>query len=171
MRIHIAANHKGYALARQSQEWLTSIGHQVFWHAAPEIDPGDDYTHFAILAGQSVIVDEDQALETRGLVFGGTGASEIICVNKVNGVRAVAAVSDEYVRDARVLSNANLLVIGAELNDLAAVQKLATTLIETSFDYPVENARRIVNVNEYENVGTIEGWMITEEQLEKELGF
>ena len=171
MRIHLSANHKGYALGREVQTWLTGSGHEVVWHGAAELDPGDDYTHFAILVGQSVIVDEDHALETRGLVFGGTGSSEIICVNKVNGVRAVAAVSEAYVRDARQLSNANILVVGAELNDLDSAKKLITALIETSFDYTVENARRIVNVNEYENVGTIEGWMVTEEELEKELGF
>jgi len=171
MRIHMSANHKGYSLAREVQIWLKASGHEVVWHGAAELDPGDDYTHFAILVGQSVIVDEDHAMETRGLVFGGSGASEIICVNKVNGVRAVAAVSEDYVKDARVLSNANILVIGSELHDLQSAQKLIGALIETSFDYTVENARRIVNVNEYENVGTIEGWMITEEQLEKELGY
>lgn len=168
MRIHISANHRGYDLAREAQAWLIGVGHEVIWHGAAELDPGDDYTHFAILVGQSVIADEDHALETRGLVFGGTGASEIICVNKVNGVRAVAAVSEDYVRDARQLSNADVLVIGAELNDLAKTKALVTALIETSFDYTVENARRIVNVNEFENVGTIEGWMVTEEELEKQ---
>jgi ribose 5-phosphate isomerase B len=171
MRIHISANHKGFAQGREVQAWLAAAGHEVIWHGAAELDPGDDYTHFAILVGQSVIVDEDHALETRGLVFGGTGASEIICVNKVNGVRAVAAVSQAYVHDARQLSNANVLVLGAELSDLDFAKNLISTLIETSFEYTVENARRIVNVNEYENVGTIEGWMITEEELEKELGF
>ena len=168
MRIHIAANHKGYALGRESQAWLQAQGHEVIWHGAEALDPGDDYTHFAIMAGQSVIADEDDALETRGFVFGGSGASEIICVNKVNGVRAVAAVSESYVQDARQLSNANILVIGAELNDIESAKKLMTALIQTSFGYTVENARRIVNVNEYENVGTIEGWMITEEELEKQ---
>jgi ribose 5-phosphate isomerase B len=171
MRIHISANHKGYVLGRECEVWLQGLGHEVVWHGAHELDPGDDYTHFAILVGQALIADEDKALETRGFVFGGSGASEIICVNKVNGVRAVAAVSNDYVRDARVLSNANILVIGSELIDFDSAKKLMSTLIETSFDYTVENARRIVNVNEYENVGTIEGWMITEEELEKELGF
>lgn len=171
MLIHMAANHKGYALAREAEAWLRQTGHEVVWHAAAELDPGDDYTHFAILVGQCVIRDEDLALETRGIVFGGSGASEIICVNKVNGVRAVAAVSVDYVRDARQLANANVLVIGAELNDLASTKELVQTLMDTSFEYTVDNARLIVNVNEYENVGTIEGWMITEEQLEKELGY
>jgi len=168
MRIHLSTNHKGYELARQAQKWLQSNNHEVVWHAADELDQGDDYTHFAIMAGQSVIADEDHALETRGFVFGGSGASEIICVNKVNGVRAVAAVSEKYVRDARMVSNANILVIGAELNDFESAKNLMSALIETSFDYTVDNARLIVNVNEYENVGTIEGWMVTEEELEKQ---
>lgn len=160
MRLHIGANYQGYEYARQLEAWLQLQGHEAIWHGAPAYDFEDDYPLFSFRVGQAVIADEDQGLETRGIVVGGTGSGEIVAANKVNGTRAVPAISVAYVTDAREHANANILVIGSETTDEAAAKSMIAALLDTKFLMSLDDARRLVNTNEFENSGTIEGWMI-----------
>ena len=160
MRIHMGANYEGYELGRQLEAHLKESGHEVIWHGADFYDFEDDYPLFSMRVGQAVIADEDNALEVRGVVVGGSGAGEIIASNKVNGARAIASISTEYVIHAREHVNANILVIGAAFTNLAQAKEQIDALVSTKFLMVLDDARRIVNTNEFENSGTIEGWMI-----------
>lgn len=159
MRIHLAADYLGYELARQLEAWLKA-NHEVIWHGAEELDEGDDYPLFAARVGQAVIQDEDQGLDTYGILVGGTGNGEIIAINKVKGVRAALAVNPEQIIAARNDQNANALVIGAGHTNLDSAKNLVTAALENNYIGTVDSARRIINVGEYENRGTIEGWLI-----------
>ncbi|MEY4320378.1 MAG: hypothetical protein RLZZ471_319 [Actinomycetota bacterium] len=159
MRIHLAADYLGYDLARQLETWLKA-NHEVIWHAGDELDEGDDYPLFAVRVGQSVIADEDRGLDTFGILVGGTGNGEIIALNKVKGVRAALAVSTDLVASARQEQNANALVIGANQTDLEQAKKLIQAALENEYVGAIDSSRRIINVGEYENLGTIEGWLI-----------
>lgn len=159
MRIHLAADYLGYDLARQLEAWL-GTDHEVLWHAGDEIDEGDDYPLFAVRVGQAVIQDEDQGLDTFGILVGGTGNGEIIAINKVKGMRAALAVSAQLVASARAEQNANALVIGATQTDLEQAKALIRAALENDYVGAIDSSRRIINVAEYENRGTIEGWLI-----------
>lgn len=163
MRIHLGADHKGFALARQLESWLASEGHEVINHGAAELDNGDDHTVFDILVSHAVIVDEDNALETRGILVGGDGSGEVIAANKVNGARAFTALTTAQVEAARTNANANVLVIPADFVDLATAKQLVASLVATPFSYTIDAARRIIQTNEYENSQTIEGWNVADE--------
>jgi ribose 5-phosphate isomerase B len=160
VRVHIGANYQGYEFARSLESWLAQSGHEVIWHGADAYDFEDDYPLFAFRIGKGVIADEDAGLETRGILVGGTGTGEIVAANKVNGTRAVPGISVEYMTDAREHGNANILVIGASTTSDAAAKEMITALFETKFKMILDDARRLVNTNEYENSGTIEGWTI-----------
>lgn len=159
MRIHLAADYLGYELARQLEAWLKA-NHEVIWHAGDEIDEGDDYPLFAVRIGQSVIADEDKGLDTFGILVGGTGNGEVIALNKVKGARAALAVSEEMVASARQEQNANALVIGAGHTSLDRAKSLIQTALDNDYVGAIDSSRRIINVAEYENRGTIEGWLI-----------
>ena len=159
MRIHLAADYLGYELARQLEAWLKA-NHEVIWHGAEELDEGDDYPLFAARVGQAVIQDEDQGLDTYGILVGGTGNGEIIAINKVKGVRAALAVNAEQIISARNDQNANALVIGAGHTSLDSAKTMVSAALENNYIGTVDSARRIINVGEYENRGTIEGWLI-----------
>ena len=159
MRIHLAADYLGYDLARQLETWLKG-NHEVIWHAGDEIDEGDDYPLFAVRVGQSVIQDEDQGLETFGILVGGTGNGEIIALNKVKGVRAALAVTKDLVALARQEQNANALAIAAAHTSFDEAKALITAAFENEYFGAIDSSRRIINVAEYENRGTIEGWLI-----------
>lgn len=163
MQIHLGADHKGFALARQLESWLKQAGHEVVDHGAASLDVGDDHTVFDVLVAHAVIVAEDQALETRGILVGGDGSGEVITANKVNGARAVLALEPKQVTAARTNANANVLVIPAEFVDLETAKALITALLETEFSYTIDAARRIIQTNEYENSKTIEGWNVADE--------
>jgi Ca2+-binding RTX toxin-like protein len=93
-------------------------------------------------------------------LVGGTGNGEVLALNKVKGVRAALAVSTELVAAARQEQNANCLAIGAQQNNLEQAKALITSALENQYFGAIDSSRRIINVGEYENLGTIEGWMI-----------
>lgn len=160
MRYHIAANYQGYALAREIESQLTKAGIEVVWYGADDYDENDDYTVYTIRAAQAVVADEDNTVMSKGLVVGGTGAAEAIMANKVPGARAVHSHSEQVIQDARMHADANVLVIGANVLDADTALILLRSLAETPFSNNLDDARRIINVAEFENSGSIEGWMI-----------
>lgn len=160
MRIHLGANSEGYESATVVRSQLEAAGHDVLWHGAPQYDDNDDYPAISIRTVQAVVADEDAGVETRGLLLGGTGAGEVISANKVNGARVVSATSASYVVDARTHADINALVIPTAHVDDATRDDLIAALIGTAFSNGLDDARRLVNVAEFETGGTIEGWMI-----------
>lgn len=160
MRIHVGANYLGYELGRALENWLVTEGHEVVWHGAPEFDNEDDYPLYSIRVGQAVVEDEDAGVLARGIIVGDTGASETIVANKVNGSRAVPALSPEIVVDARHHADANILILGQALTSEEEAKNLVTLFVAEEFQNVLDDARRIINTAEYESSGTIEGWMI-----------
>lgn len=159
MRIHLAADYLGYDLARQLESWLKA-NHDVIWHAGDELDEGDDYPLFAARVGQAVIEDEDKGLDTFGILVGGTGNGEVMALNKVKGVRAALAVTADLVASARHEQNANALAIAANHTGLDEAKALINAAFENQYVGAIDSSRRVINMAEYENRGTIEGWAI-----------
>ena len=162
MRIHLGTNYQGYQIARALETRLSAAGHEVHWLGAPEYDFNDDYPAIAIRVAQAVVADEDAAIYARGIQVGGEGAGEVIAANKVNGARAVAALSVEYVANARAHADANLLVLPTDWLDDAEIDSLLGAFFDTAFADSIDDARRIINTAEFETSGTIEGWTIDE---------
>jgi ribose 5-phosphate isomerase B len=158
MKIHIGADWHGYERARALEAWLKGLGHDVVWHAAEQYDQGDDYVLFAVRVAEAVLISEDNAEEVKGIIVGADGNGEVIAGNKVNGGRVIGGYSLEQVRAGRISNNASTIVIPVDYTDEAQSKVLVEAFLNTSFDYTVDNARRIVNTNEYENSRTIEGW-------------
>jgi len=159
MRIHLAANYLGYRRGRELETALRGGGHEVLWYGADTFDVDDDYPVYSIRAAQAVVADEDAGILARGIIVGGSGAAEVIAANKVNGARAAAGASADYVRDARQHADANIVVLGCN-ESLDQSRAVIDVLLLESFLNELDDARRIVNVNEFESSGTIEGWMI-----------
>lgn len=160
MRIHLSADHRGFTLAKSLESWLTDQGHSILWHGASSLDEGDDYPLFTIRTAQAQLADEDQGITSRSIVVGGDGSGEVIAANKVNGARAALAMSGNQVALARQKSDISLLVLGSVHHSFEDAKKLATVFLETEFGGLLDDARRIINIAEFENSGTIEGWMI-----------
>lgn len=159
MRIHFAANDGGYALARALEARAIAAGHDVVWHGSAEPDPDDDYPIYAVRVGKAVVEDQDAAVDAFGVLVFDDVLAGVVAANKVNGARAVHAASPNAAIAARRGVDANVLVLEDVAFELTAWQTLAV-FISTSMEHKVAPARRILQIEEYENAGTIEGWAI-----------
>ena len=163
-RIHFAADHGGYELGRALEARARAAGHEVVWHGADQLDPGDDYPIFAIRVGTAVVVDQDAGVDAFGVLVVDEGAAGVIAANKVNGARAVSAASPRSAANTRKVVDANVLVlegIAFEENAWLTISAFVTA----SMPHIVDLGRRVLQIEEYENAGTIEGWAV---QLEPE---
>ena len=163
-RIHFAADHGGYELGRELQARAGAAGHEVVWHGADRLDPGDDYALFAIAVGAAVVKDQDAGVDAFGVLVLDEAPAGVVAANKVNGARAVPAASPRAAVNGREVVDANVLV----LEGIAYAENAWLTMsafVTASLPHDVDRGRRILQIEEYENSGTIEGWAV---QLEPE---
>lgn len=163
-RIHVGVDHGGYELGRALEARAEAAGHEVVWHGADTLDPGDDYPLFAIRVGAAVVTDQDAGVDAFGLLVFDEASAGVVAANKVNGARAVTAASPRAAATTREVVDANVLVlegIAYEENAWLTVSAFVTTALP----HDVARGRQILQIEEYENAGTIEGWAV---QLEPE---
>ena len=147
MRIHVAADHAGFELKQAIVAHLTEAGHEVVDHGAHEYDAEDDYPPMCIEAGKAVVADPGSL----GIVLGGSGNGEQIAANKVPGVRAVLAWSEDTARLGRQHNDANVIAIGARQHSTAEALALVDAFIAEPFSGNERHQRRIDLLAEYES--------------------
>jgi ribose 5-phosphate isomerase B len=163
-RIHFAADHGGYELGRALCARAESAGFEVVWHGADELDPGDDYPIFAIRVGQATVADQDAGIDAFAVLVVDEALAGVVAANKVNGARAITTTSPRAAAEARGIVDANVLVIdGVAFPESAWLNIHA--FVTAHMTQTVERGRQILQIEEYENAGTIEGWVV---QLEPE---
>ncbi|GMM97669.1 RpiB/LacA/LacB family sugar-phosphate isomerase [Microbacterium luteum] len=163
-RIHLAADHGGHELGRALHQRAEAAGFDVVWHGADEVDPGDDYPVYAIRVGRAVIDDQDAGTDAFAVLVVEEPAAGVVAANKVNGARAVPATTPNVAISTRSILDANVLVLGGDAYEQSAW--LTTyAFVTTGLAHVVDHGRRILQIEEYENSGTIEGWAV---QLEPE---
>jgi ribose 5-phosphate isomerase B len=157
MRIHIATDHAGLELSKTIQHHLSAAGHEVIDHGPKEFDALDDYPAFCINAAQAVARDELAGVPALGVVFGGSGNGEQMAANKVRGIRAALVWSESTSVLAREHNNANVISIGARQHTQEEAIGFIETFIATPFTNDERHVRRINQLAEYEQTGTIVG--------------
>jgi ribose 5-phosphate isomerase B len=151
MRVHIGCDHAGLELKEHLVGWLAERGHDVSDHGPREYDGDDDYPPFCLRTAQAV-VGEPGSL---GIVLGGSGNGEQISANKVDGVRAALAWSDETARLARLHNDANVVAIGARMHSTSDATRLVEVFLTTRFSGEPRHSRRIAMLREYEETGRV----------------
>lgn len=151
MKIHIGSDHAGLEFKAKIIDHLKKGGHEVIDHGPIEYDAQDDYPVFCIPAALAVAKDPDSF----GIVLGGSGNGEQIAANKVNGVRAALVWSVETAKLAREHNNANVISIGGRLHEEAFCLQLVDTFLATPFSGDERHKRRINQISNYENKGSI----------------
>ena len=108
MKIALASDHAGYAEKERLKPLLTELGVE-FDDLGTVSEESVDYPDYARKVAEQVAEGEvDQ-----GLLVCGSGTGMAITANKVPGVRAAVAWSEETARLARQHNDANVLAIGA----------------------------------------------------------
>ena len=140
MKIHLATDHAGLDLKNSIREYLINQGYDVKDHGAYEYDALDDYPDFIIPCAKAVSKD----LNSRGIIFGGSGQGETMAANRIKGVRAAVFYNgpDEIIRLSRQHNNANILSIGARFMMESEIQ----SAIEIWLKEPFEGGRHVKRI-------------------------
>jgi ribose 5-phosphate isomerase B len=128
MKIAIAADHAGFALKERLRLKLAEEGHEVTDFGTGSTDSCDypDYAHEVARA-----VGEGRS--ERGILVCSTGIGMAMAANKVTGVRAAPAQSEDEVRLTREHNDANVLTLGARYLDENRAAALVKLFLATEF--------------------------------------
>ncbi|MFB9246649.1 ribose-5-phosphate isomerase [Sphaerisporangium melleum] len=149
MRVYIGADHAGYELKNHLVAWLKEHGHEVVDDGPFVYDAEDDYPAFVLRAAEGVVNDPGAL----GVVIGGSGNGEQIAANKVRGVRAALAWSEQTASLARQHNDANVISLGARMHSPEEATRFVEVFLSTPFSGEQRHQRRIDQINEYEADG------------------
>jgi ribose 5-phosphate isomerase B len=146
MRVYLGSDHAGFELKQHLVQWLLTAGYEVIDLGAATYQPDDDYPAYCINAATRTVADPGSL----GVVVGGSGNGEQISANKVQGIRAALAWSEETARLARAHNDANVVAIGARMHTMDEAVAIVTTFLQTPFSGEERHERRIGQVTAYE---------------------
>jgi ribose 5-phosphate isomerase B len=146
MHVHLGSDHAGFELKEHLVQWLGAHGFEPVDHGPERYDAGDDYPPFVLSAAAAVVEDPGSL----GIVIGGSGNGEQIAANKVRGVRAALAWSEETAQLGRLHNDANVVSVGARMHGIDEATRFVEIFLTTSFSGDERHARRITMLAGYE---------------------
>src|SRR5688500_9381116 len=129
MRIALASDHAGYAEKERLKTVLTDLGVE-FDDLGTASDESVDYPDYARKVAEKVARGQVE----QGLLVCGSGTGMAITANKVHGVRAAVAWSEETARLARQHNDANVLAIGARTTPPVQIPSIVKAWFSTKFE-------------------------------------
>lgn len=144
MKIALASDHAGYALKESLKPLLSELGLEVEDLGTVSED-SVDYPDYARKVAEAVSTGEAE----QGVLVCGAGTGMAITANKVQGVRAAVAWSEETARLARQHNDANVLALGARTTPEAEVAKIVRAWFAQKFDGG-RHAARVEKIKEIE---------------------
>ncbi|MGH3391399.1 MAG: ribose-5-phosphate isomerase [Actinomadura sp.] len=151
MRVFLGSDHAGYELKEHLVGWLAANGHDPVDCGPAAFDAADDYPPFVLRAAERTVAEPGSV----GIVIGGSGNGEAIAANKVEGVRAALAWSEDTARLGREHNDANVISIGARMHDLDTATRFVELFLTTPFSAEDRHDRRIAMLTRYEKTGEL----------------
>ena len=154
MNIYLATDHAGFEHKEQLKIFLdleNQKGHlyKVIDVGATEKNTDDDYTTFIHSAMKLLKRDWGMGLESRAIIFGGSGEGEAMIANRYYGVRATVyyGYDMEIVRLGREHNDANVLAIGARFVTVDEMNAAVSLFFDTPFSNGERHIRRISQID------------------------
>jgi ribose 5-phosphate isomerase B len=144
MKIALGADHAGVELKRKIKQVLEQEGAVVTDEGAFSSE-SVDYPDFARKVGVKVA----SKAADYGILICGTGIGMSIAANKIAGVRAAKADTEEEAHLSRQHNDANVLALGARILAEETALKIVHTWLRTSFEGG-RHQRRVDKVTEIE---------------------
>jgi len=151
VRVYLGSDHAGFELKARLAEWLKQAGHEPVDCGPASYRPDDDYPVYVMRAATRAVGDPGSL----GIVIGGSGNGEQIASNKVRGVRAAIAWTEETARLARQHNDANVLSLGAREYPIEDAVGFARVFVETPFSGDPRHVRRLDMIAAYEESGEL----------------
>ncbi len=147
MKVYLASDHAGFELKEKVKEYLLSQNYEISDEGAFSFDKNDDYPDFIAKAAEKISIDKNAV----AIVFGKSGAGEVIVANKFKNVRAVLGFSIDNVRLAREHNDANILSLGSQFIDFEKAKSLIDIFLNTPFSGEERHIRRLGKIKNLEN--------------------
>ena len=151
MRVYLGSDHAGFELKAAIVAWLGEAGHEAVDCGPARFDPDDDYPVYVLPAARRTVADPGSL----GIVIGGSGNGEQIAANKVRGVRAALAWSEQTATLAREHNDANVLSVGARMHSQDEAVKFVELFLATPYSNAERHQRRIDMLSAYEATGDL----------------
>ena len=148
MRIALASDHAGYAEKERLKPLLSELGVE-YEDLGAVSEESVDYPDYARRVAESVA----RGSVEQGLLVCGSGTGMAIAANKVQGIRAAVAWSEETARLARQHNDANVLAIGARTTPQYDIPRIVRAWFETNFDGG-RHAARVEKIKQIEQSQT-----------------
>jgi len=151
VRVYLGSDHAGFELKAAIIAWLGEAGHEAVDCGPSSYQPDDDYPVYVMRAATNVVGDPGSL----GIVIGGSGNGEQIASNKIRGVRAALAWTEETAKLARQHNDANVLSLGAREYQIEDAVGFARVFVETAFSGEPRHVRRLDMIAAYEASGEL----------------
>jgi ribose 5-phosphate isomerase B len=151
MRVYLGSDHAGFELKEHLVAWLTANGHDPVDCGPAVYDAVDDYPPYVLRAAERTVADPGSL----GIVIGGSGNGEAIAANKVKGVRAALAWSEDTATLGREHNDANVISIGARMHDQDTATRFVELFLATPYSKEERHSRRIAMLESYEETGLL----------------
>ena len=129
MKIALASDHAGYAEKERLKPLLRDLGLE-FDDLGTGSEESVDYPDYARKVADQVA----RGQVDQGVLVCGSGTGMAITANKVAGVRAAVAWSEETARLARQHNNANVLAIGARTTPPESIPAIVRAWFRSDFE-------------------------------------
>jgi len=147
MKIYLGADHGGYKLKEKIKTWLTEWGFEFDDLGAHNLVEGDDYPDYAFPVAKKVASQPDSF----GILACRSGQGECVAANKVKGVRAAVAWSQESAQSARHDDDVNVLCLAADHVGMAEQKQIIRVFLSTPFGAEERFKRRIEKIKQFES--------------------
>jgi ribose 5-phosphate isomerase B len=129
MKVSIGCDHAGYEVKEQIKGIMSELGIEIVDYGTNST-ASVDYPEFGAKVGKSVASGETE----QGIVICGSGTGIAIAANKIKGVRAVQAWSEEVARLAREHNDANVIAIGARVLSTEQIDGIIRAWFAASYE-------------------------------------
>ena len=146
MHVYLGSDHAGFELKAVLAEWVVLAGHEVTDCGPASYHADDDYPPYVMRAAALTAADPGSL----GIVIGGSGNGEQMAANKIPGIRAALAWSEETASLARLHNNANVLSLGARMITVEEAVSFTKVFLETAFSGEARHVRRLAMIASYE---------------------
>jgi ribose 5-phosphate isomerase B len=145
MKVALASDHAGYAEKERLKPLLSDLGLEVD-DLGTVSEESVDYPDYARKVAEQVASGQAD----QGLLVCGSGTGMAITANKVPGVRAAVAWSEETARLARQHNDANVLAIGARTTPTEQIPAIVRAWFTADFEGG-RHADRIEKIRQIES--------------------
>lgn len=149
MKIYFATDHAGFELKNILVDFVGSLGYEAVDCGAFIFDKEDDYPDFISIAINNLENDLKNGVDSRAIIFGGSGQGEAIIANRKIGVRAGVYYGKdlEIVKLLREHNNANVLSLGARFISSTEAKDALKVFLETQFSSEIRHKRRVDKID------------------------